>query len=760
LAPEGRPAAPPAPTETPPAPPTETTPQAPTTPEEQAEIDRVVETIQGLQGLRATRPEVPHIKTPAERREEVFREAERRMTPEQRAQAAEYRHNVTDKMKQDLVDGKITIYEFMSKAGGGKTSAQDIKDALEGRSTLANIFGGSQLAQGRAAVQGLQQTIRDYQKGIASDRQLQQAYTNALTKFDTARAEYERNLHQSYQTAQQREQQRETPRVADVPPAAPFTMEPFATGPDVVYPSPPESVVPMTPTPPLDIRPPGAPGGIIPFGPDPNVDYYSVPPYAPPVAPVPPTVVPPVTPPVTVPPVAPPAVPPTVSPPAAPVAPAPAAPQVAAAPAPSAAPYYPPSYFESDANTQMAQQVQTMMRRNPTQVAALMDANPQLGMMLASIFTPDQLSQMFADAGFSHGEPNPPPRRDQNQQQQNQAQGQAQGGLVDMPGYYQRGGSDDLSYEERRALYEAQFPDIGRQFRVNPRAWDRWLASRPESENIEDRRNQPVPDESRYFDMPTPYSSPVYRHERGGLVPLHRARGGGLGPDYLKGEAEEAEENSKMLTRSLTPEEQAKPFGFAGGGLTLGAMNTLSGQAHYTGLNTQRAIPKRPDIHLISSATPGRVDRIPMRARTGSYVLPADVVSGFGQGNTAAGAKMWGQSISHSIGPMGIQNAIKQRSLKMPSLRMPSSQPSSSVYGLNKIPIASAKGPSWPFAQGGETEFTPIVTAGGEIVIDPEIVAALGDGDADVGKKMLADSVEHVRKQTIQHMKQLPGPVK
>jgi hypothetical protein len=59
----------------------------------------------------------------------------------------------------------------------------------------------------------------------------------------------------------------------------------------------------------------------------------------------------------------------------------------------------------------------------------------------------------------------------------------------------------------------------------------------------------------------------------------------------------------------------------------------------------------------------------------------------------------------------------------------------------------------------GETEFTPIITAGGEIVIDPEIVCALGDGDPEMGKKMLGDSVTSIRKQTVQHLKQLPKPV-
>src|SRR5215831_16340616 len=46
-------------------------------------------------------------------------------------------------------------------------------------------------------------------------------------------------------------------------------------------------------------------------------------------------------------------------------------------------------------------------------------------------------------------------------------------------------------------------------------------------------------------------------------------------------------------------------------------------------------------VHLVQSEVPGRTDRIPMTARAGSYILPADVVSGLGQGNTAAGAKMW-----------------------------------------------------------------------------------------------------------------------
>jgi hypothetical protein len=236
----------------------------------------------------------------------------------------------------------------------------------------------------------------------------------------------------------------------------------------------------------------------------------------------------------------------------------------------------------------------------------------------------------------------------------------------------------------------------------------------------------------------------------------------------MKQEAEEAEQNSRMVSQALTPAKQAKAFGFQTGGLTPSAMGTAAKQAYYTGLNTQRAarMPgarlgaiRAPSIHLISSSVPGRVDRIPMRARTGSYVLPADVVSGLGQGNTAAGAKMWGQALSHSIGPMGIKNAIRQRSLKAPSLRMPSPNVNPRDYG--GVSAGFAGRGIGRFAIGGsDEEFTPIVTAGGEIVVDPEIVVALGGGDAEAGKKMLADSVTSVRKQTVQHMKQLPDPVK
>ena len=60
---------------------------------------------------------------------------------------------------------------------------------------------------------------------------------------------------------------------------------------------------------------------------------------------------------------------------------------------------------------------------------------------------------------------------------------------------------------------------------------------------------------------------------------------------------------------------------------------------------------------------------------------------------------------------------------------------------------------------GGEIEdTTPIITAGGEMLIDPEIVAALGDGDPKLGTKILCDSVQAVRAQVQAYQKSLPRP--
>jgi hypothetical protein len=194
------------------------------------------------------------------------------------------------------------------------------------------------------------------------------------------------------------------------------------------------------------------------------------------------------------------------------------------------------------------------------------------------------------------------------------------------------------------------------------------------------------------------------------------------------------------------------PGYYAPGGLTQAGMHTFGTQAHYSGANVRPAI-NPPGVHLMaSSSIPGRTDRIPMRARQGSYVLPADVVSGLGQGNTMAGAKMWGQAIMAAVGGPSAMGGLRRGSMPKAS-----------------VPRMSAR--TRGFADGGmmghnngppmeDDDYVPIVTAGGEVLVDPEFVEALGYGSEMLGKRRLAESVVSVRDQTIKHLKKLPRPVK
>lgn len=125
----------------------------------------------------------------------------------------------------------------------------------------------------------------------------------------------------------------------------------------------------------------------------------------------------------------------------------------------------------------------------------------------------------------------------------------------------------------------------------------------------------------------------------------------------------------------------------------------------------------------IKAATGGRTDRIPLDVPEGSYVIPADIVSGLGQGNTDAGHKILGQMF-----PPARQTAGK------------------SVVRHKAVPA---------FGSGGAV---PIIAAGGEHVLSPSQVAAIGGGDVDYGHSILDALVNHWRNQNIATLSSLPGP--
>ena len=226
----------------------------------------------------------------------------------------------------------------------------------------------------------------------------------------------------------------------------------------------------------------------------------------------------------------------------------------------------------------------------------------------------------------------------------------------------------------------------------------------------------------------------------------------------------------------------------------------------------ERATPCH--VGPITMAVGGRTDHIPMHVLEGSYVLPADIVSGLGEGNTLAGSKVVDNMFGHKdhdhagrahratgggmaskkaaanlknlstlpedinlgvsgrdytgsdliaqgfgSGPFGIsQKAPTFSSLSTPT--MPSDIPSlSTILKMSQIgnppPKEEARGGP---IMSGHYRPVPIVAAGGEYVIHPDVVRKLGNGDMDKGHNYLDHFVKYVRKHLIKTLSKLPGP--
>lgn len=154
---------------------------------------------------------------------------------------------------------------------------------------------------------------------------------------------------------------------------------------------------------------------------------------------------------------------------------------------------------------------------------------------------------------------------------------------------------------------------------------------------------------------------------------------------------------------------------------------------------------------LVNSAGPGRTDIHNVDVPAGSYVLPADIISGVGEGNTMAGANVISKMLN--TGPYGI---------KQPSFRGGKGPPSAPAPFNDMSHAVGFQPPRMTgFAAGGASnEMIPIVIAGGEYVVPPELVKMLGGGDIKRGHDILDQFVLHIRKKTVKTLKKLPGPVK
>jgi hypothetical protein len=144
---------------------------------------------------------------------------------------------------------------------------------------------------------------------------------------------------------------------------------------------------------------------------------------------------------------------------------------------------------------------------------------------------------------------------------------------------------------------------------------------------------------------------------------------------------------------------------------------------------------------FLHSSVPGRTDKLPISVSGGAYVLPADHVAALGQGNSLAGANIVNKMFK--MGPYGSgPTALKGTGAHIPHLNL------------------AAKAPK--FAEGGHEGHgkpTPIVAAGGEIVIPPhKIIERFGD--LDHGHKALDQWVVETRKNHVKTLRKLKPPRK
>ncbi len=162
-----------------------------------------------------------------------------------------------------------------------------------------------------------------------------------------------------------------------------------------------------------------------------------------------------------------------------------------------------------------------------------------------------------------------------------------------------------------------------------------------------------------------------------------------------------------------------------------GDSNANRGQSgRGTPVKDSYAFGGRSPYGFINGGTPGRADAVPASVKPRSYVIPADIVSGLGQGNSMAGAHALDRMLKQ-----GPAYGVKMH----PAMRTPQPMPK------------FTRG----FAQGGDVD---ISVSHGEYLVRPETVAALGNGDIDFGHKILDALVKNARQDTIARLSNLPPP--
>jgi hypothetical protein len=183
----------------------------------------------------------------------------------------------------------------------------------------------------------------------------------------------------------------------------------------------------------------------------------------------------------------------------------------------------------------------------------------------------------------------------------------------------------------------------------------------------------------------------------------------------------------------------------AGGGLAHMALGGFS-SADMPSWTREEA---RQDISMprggfVNSGVGGRTDRLPIAVAADSFIMPADVVSGVGQGNSLAGARYLSQALK--VGPWGISLPAHTRGAGPPH---PPGVPGAVTHEL------------FGYDDGGRPHKTAsVLLAGGEMAIPPDRVKEIGDGDMAEGHRRMREMVSRIRKFSIERQKALPPPKK
>ncbi len=152
----------------------------------------------------------------------------------------------------------------------------------------------------------------------------------------------------------------------------------------------------------------------------------------------------------------------------------------------------------------------------------------------------------------------------------------------------------------------------------------------------------------------------------------------------------------------------------------------------------------------------GRTDSKAISVPPGSFVLPADIVSGLpsAQGNSLAGhsalQKLFSSlPLSPDEAPYGSGSPTLARARTIPGL--------GTQHHLMANELDKAKGGR---IDQHAHDPIPIAAADGEFVVDPIYVKRLGLGNLERGHKILDAFVDEIRKQNVKKLKSLPGTVK